>query len=44
MPIEGKLVRGFEGMDVGDRIRVPLTCVEVQRGFIDFKKLEPSTH
>ena len=39
IPVEGKLVRGFEGLDVGDRIRVQLTSVDVQRGFIDFRKI-----
>ncbi len=39
MPVEGKLVAGFEGVDVGDRVRVKLTSVDVQRGFIDFKKI-----
>jgi ribonuclease R len=39
MPVEGKLVSGFEGADVGERIRVQLTSVDVQRGFIDFKKV-----
>jgi VacB/RNase II family 3'-5' exoribonuclease len=39
MPVEGKLVSGFEGIDVGDRIRVQLTSVDVQRGFIDFRKI-----
>lgn len=37
MPVEGKLMQGFDGLDVGDRIRVQLTAVDVQRGFIDFK-------
>jgi VacB/RNase II family 3'-5' exoribonuclease len=39
-PIEGRLESGFEGADVGDRIRVQLASVNVQRGFIDFKKAE----
>ncbi len=38
--VEGKLVNGFEGMDVGDRIRVELTRTDVDRGFIDFKKVK----
>ena len=42
VPVEGKLVRGFEGLDVGDRIRVQLTSVDVQRGFIDFSKVRSS--
>lgn len=35
VPVEGKLVRGFEGLDVGDRIRVQLVSTDVERGFID---------
>jgi exoribonuclease-2 len=42
VPVEGKLVRGFEGIDIGDRIRVKLISVDVQRGFIDFEKVGPS--
>jgi VacB/RNase II family 3'-5' exoribonuclease len=40
-PVEGKLVQGFEGMDVGDRIRVQLISVDVQRGYIDFRQVGP---
>lgn len=36
---EGRVVRGFEGVDVGDRIRVRLMAVDVERGFIDFGKV-----
>jgi VacB/RNase II family 3'-5' exoribonuclease len=36
MPVEGRVERGFEGLDVGDRIRVRLLSVDVERGFIDF--------
>ena len=39
IPIEGKLVQGFEGVDVGDRIRVQLIHVDVEMGFIDLKKV-----
>jgi exoribonuclease-2 len=39
VPVEGKLVNGFEGLDVGNRVRVQLTSLDVQRGFIDFKKV-----
>jgi exoribonuclease-2 len=39
-PIEGKLVQGSEGIDVGHRIRVQLIHTDVERGFIDFKKVE----
>ena len=33
---EGRLVKGFEGLDVGDAVRVQLTHTDVRRGFIDF--------
>ena len=33
---EGRVVRGFEGIDVGDRIRVELVHTDIARGFIDF--------
>ncbi len=39
-PIEGKLVQGFEGLDIGHRVRVELISTDVDRGFIDFKKSE----
>lgn len=39
VPVEGKVVRGFEGADVGERIRVQLISVDVERGFIDFEKV-----
>jgi len=38
-PVEGKVVRGFEGLDVGDRVRVELAGANVERGFIDFVRL-----
>ena len=44
MPVEGRLVHGFEGVDVGDRIRVELISVDVERGYIDFRKVGPSRH
>ena len=34
--VEGKLLRGFEGLDVGDQVRVELVHTDVERGFIDF--------
>jgi len=42
VPVEGKLLNGFDGIDVGNRIRVKLTSVDVQQGFIDFKKVNSS--
>jgi exoribonuclease-2 len=44
IPVEGKLVDGFEGLDVGDRMRVQLTSLDVQQGFIDFKRINSSKH
>jgi VacB/RNase II family 3'-5' exoribonuclease len=35
---EGRVVRGFEGLDVGDRVRVELVRTDVERGFIDFAR------
>ncbi len=37
-PIEGMLVSGKQGLDVGDRVHVQLTRVDVDRGFIDFAR------
>jgi exoribonuclease-2 len=37
-PVEGRLERGFEGLDVGDRVRVRLISTDAQRGFIDFAR------
>jgi len=44
MPVEGRVVHDFEGLDVGNRIRVQLTSVDVDRGYIDFRKVGPSRH
>ena len=37
-PVEGRLVKGFQGLDVGDRLTVRLDRTDVQRGFIDFSR------
>lgn len=37
-PVEGRMTRGFKGLDVGDVVRVKLTEVDVERGYIDFEK------
>ncbi|MFI5166364.1 MAG: RNB domain-containing ribonuclease [Thermoanaerobaculales bacterium] len=39
-PVEGRLVAGFPGLDVGHRVRVALVHTDVERGFIDFKALD----
>jgi exoribonuclease-2 len=36
-PVEGRLMSGFEGADVGHRLRVQLQRTDVERGYIDFK-------
>jgi VacB/RNase II family 3'-5' exoribonuclease len=36
---EGRVVRGFEGLDVGDRVRVELVHTDAARGFIDFAQV-----
>lgn len=38
-PVEGKLVSGSEGVDVGHRLRVQLVHTDVERGYIDFKRV-----
>jgi VacB/RNase II family 3'-5' exoribonuclease len=37
-PVEGRVERGFQGLDVGDRVRVQLIGTDVERGFIDFAR------
>ncbi len=37
-PVEGRLLHGFEGADVGDRLQVRLVSTDPRRGFIDFEK------
>lgn len=38
VPVEGRVVQGYEGVDVGDRISVQLISVDVDKGYIDFRK------
>ena len=37
-PVEGRLFRGFEGIDVGAKVKVKLVRVDIDKGFIDFEK------
>jgi VacB/RNase II family 3'-5' exoribonuclease len=37
-PVEGRLVHGHEGADVGHRLRVQLVSTDVERGYIDFRR------
>ncbi|MGE5235800.1 MAG: RNB domain-containing ribonuclease [Acidobacteriota bacterium] len=39
-PVEGRLMRGFEGADVGHRLRVRLVHTDIDRGFIDFERAD----
>ena len=38
-PVEGRLEGGGEGLDVGHRLRVQLVRTDVERGYIDFKRV-----
>ncbi|MDB6019364.1 MAG: Exoribonuclease [Pedosphaera sp.] len=38
LPAEGMVVRGAQGVDVGDKVRVQLLSVDMNRGFIDFAR------
>jgi len=38
-PVEGMLVRGQQGADVGDRLQVKLVSTDPRRGFIDFARV-----
>ena len=36
-PAEGRVVKGEQGMDVGERVRVRLLATDTEHGFIDFE-------
>ena len=38
-PAEGKVAHGWDGLEVGDRVRVKLVATNVERGFIDFARV-----
>jgi exoribonuclease-2 len=38
IPVEGRLASGYAGLDVGDRVRVELDAVNVEKGYIDFRR------
>jgi exoribonuclease-2 len=38
-PVEGRLSAGYEGLEIGQATRVQLLRTDVERGFIDFKKV-----
>ena len=35
---EGQVVKGFEGLAVGDHVTVKLLRTDIERGFIDFER------
>jgi exoribonuclease-2 len=37
-PVEGRLQRGAQGVDIGDHVRVKLIHTDFERGFIDFAR------
>lgn len=39
-PVEGRIARGFEGLDVGERVALQLLSTDVERGFIDFARVD----
>ena len=39
-PVEGKLVHGAAGVDIGDKVRVRLMGVDIEKGFIDFVRTQ----
>jgi VacB/RNase II family 3'-5' exoribonuclease len=39
-PIEGRLIYGYQGVDVGNRLKVQLIHTDVEKGYIDFKKID----
>jgi exoribonuclease-2 len=43
-PMEGRLMQGIEGIDVGDKLEVRLTRTDPVRGFIDFAKIRELPH
>jgi exoribonuclease-2 len=38
-PVEGRLLHGYEGIDVGNRLKVKLIHIDVNQGFIDFERV-----
>jgi len=42
--VEGKLVQGAVGLDVGDQVHVKLMATNVEQGFIDFRAVSKAAH
>jgi len=39
LPVEGRIVRDEQGLDVGDKVQVRLISVDIPNGFIDFQRI-----
>ena len=37
-PVEGRIVRGFQGLRVGDQLHVVLVHTDFDRGYLDFER------
>jgi exoribonuclease-2 len=44
IPVEGKLVDGFAGLEAGERTRVQLIDTNIEQEYIDFKKAGSSRY
>jgi exoribonuclease-2 len=40
---EGRVVKGYQGLDVGDHVTIELVHTDVERGYIDFKEVTGSS-
>ena len=43
-PVEGRVVRGGRGLDVGDTVRLTLVAVDATKGYIDFTHESTDSH
>lgn len=41
--VEGKIIQGFEGLKIGDKVSVQLKYVDITQGFIDFAVVDQKT-
>ena len=39
LPVEGRVVQGTQGIDVGDKVKVKLRSADMENGFIDLERL-----